>query len=121
MSRTKTNKGKCECGCDATITIYCKKCYYKYYQRKASRLKGIKPKTKKIRFVEQTLFNKILASIENGNTIENACKLNNISRRYLYENMSSIQKNIVTATKLSSTKSSFTYIADITIEKHFTR
>lgn len=86
----KPPKGNCECGSQATIKEYCKKCYHKYYSRRKFGFKDISRK-KYLKF-NKTTFKKILSHVKNGYTIQKSCALLNIDRNVLYKMMSDVQK-----------------------------
>lgn len=79
---TQCNKNKIFC------KGFCNYCYRKNYKL-----------TLKKSYINDIVFKSLLKKVEEGITISNACKLLNIDRNYLYDNISTSQKLQLKQTK----------------------
>lgn len=85
----KPPKENCQCGKPSVSKNLCMNCYQRAYQRKKY---GRKEGTRKNQHDIKTTFEKVLAEVKKGFTIERACKNANIQRGAFYRVISPIQK-----------------------------
>jgi hypothetical protein len=99
------NNEICSCGKTSKIKGFCDNCYRKNYAR--TKKVFLKKLSKEYSITNDVLFKSLLKKVEEGMTISGACKLLNINRGYLYNQISPSQKLELKQMKILSNNSSF--------------